>query len=158
MHWARLDMCSELQSENATAYRSGISAHLTALDLKLLAGSTAVLNRIFTYVLRVACRRQRWPRWATTVHLRVGSGHCYSRHVSRELRNRVCHASLIPRYEWLPAFDDSRRTPNKKSSRMPASLDRQSSRWLGRMSTGRVRTQLPGRVAEPEVPDKRAAR
>ena len=24
----------------------------------------------------------------------------------------VCHASLIPRYEWLPAFDDSRRTPN----------------------------------------------
>ena len=28
----------------------------------------------------------------------------------------VCHASkyLIPRYEWLPAFDDSHRTPNWK--------------------------------------------
>jgi hypothetical protein len=25
---------------------------------------------------------------------------------------RVCHASLIPRYQWLPAFDDSHRTPN----------------------------------------------
>ena len=24
----------------------------------------------------------------------------------------VCHGSLIPRYEWLPAFDDSHRTPN----------------------------------------------
>jgi hypothetical protein len=24
----------------------------------------------------------------------------------------VSHASLIPRYEWLPAFDDSHRTPN----------------------------------------------
>ena len=24
----------------------------------------------------------------------------------------VCHASLMPRYEWLPAFDDSHRTPN----------------------------------------------
>ena len=30
------------------------------------------------------------------------------------MRKCVCHASLIPRYEWLPAFDDSRRTPNKK--------------------------------------------
>ena len=26
--------------------------------------------------------------------------------------HNVCHASLIPKYEWLPAFDDSRRTPN----------------------------------------------
>ena len=70
----------------------------------------------------------------------------------------VCHASLIPRYEWLPAFDDSRRTPNKKeftNASLTVPPEQQMARVHVRWS--RADTAPPGRVAEPEVPDKRAA-
>jgi hypothetical protein len=53
MHWARLDKCSEQQSENGYS-RSGVGAHLTALDLMLLASGMGDFDRAFTHGLRMA--------------------------------------------------------------------------------------------------------
>ena len=46
-------------------------------------------------------------------HAIVWLAHLYLRLVQAQVEVRiVCDTSLIPRYEWLPAFDDSHRTPN----------------------------------------------
>ena len=71
----------------------------------------------------------------------------------RDLRMHfyVCHASLIPRYDWLPAFDDSRRTPNKKEF-TNASLTVPPEQQMARAREGSGHTfTRPGSCENPHI-------